>query len=114
MKEKKVYEVLKELGIPMHLRGYECLKHAILTTLEYPDMMYYITKDLYPDVAATCGLTASQVERNIRHSITWIFNNTAPETLHRFFGNGINMNTGKVSNAHFIAAVVEYIRMEDK
>ena len=111
MKDKICY-MLKELSIPPHLNGFDYLIEAIEMVYNDPSTLHAITKELYPNIAKSHGSTKSMVERNIRHAVEWCFDNSTPELLKDVFGNTVNMTSGKVTNGHFIATVVEILKYE--
>lgn len=65
----EVYNALRELGIPAHVKGYEFIKSAAKYLRNNPDSIYKITKELYPGIAEVHGTTPSRIERGIRHAI---------------------------------------------
>lgn len=109
---KKIIEVLKDVGVPANLKGYEYLKVAINAVLNDRTYMDQVTKRLYPDVAAMCDTTASRVERNIRHAIEVAFDNVDPEQITEYFGRCCKYNKGKATNSEFIAILAERIRVD--
>lgn len=109
---KKIIEVLKDVGVPASLKGYEYLKIAINAVLNDRTYMDQVTKRLYPDVAAMCDTTASRVERSIRHATEVAFNNMDPEQITQYFGRCCNYYKGKATNSEFIAILAERIRVD--
>ena len=67
--ECTVTEILHQIGVPAHIKGYQFLRDAILMTMENQDYINSVTKRLYPEIAKRNGTTASRVERAIRHAI---------------------------------------------
>ena len=101
-----IKEVLKDIGIPQNILGYEYLIRAIKIVKEQPYKIHRITKELYPDIARACDTTASRVERSIRHAIESAFDRSlAFDAIQRIFGNTIS---------HFIAAVAEYLNTQEE
>ncbi len=111
--EKQVALLLKKVGIPPHLKGYEFIKMAVLIVLEDSNRIHYITKDLYPSVAQKYKTTASRVERAIRHAAEVSFDNMSPELIEDLFGNCVSFNKGKPTNSQFIATLVETIKINN-
>lgn len=106
-----IYKQLKHLGVPASLLGYNYLKEAISIVLEDPKAINRVTKQLYPTVAESYGSTASRVERDIRRAVEHVFAHTDYAIVHEYFGN-MSSDSGKLTNAQFIAGVAEYIKME--
>lgn len=112
--EKNVVQLLKKVGVPPHLKGYEFIKVAVLMVLEDGTRIHYITKDLYPVIAQKYKTTASRVERAIRHAAETSFDNMSPELIEELFGNCISFNKGKATNSQFVATLVEMIKMNEE
>lgn len=110
--EMMTAKTLIDIGVNPGLSGYDYLCTAI--PLAYKDKTYIrqITKKLYPEIAERYGSNTSRVERAIRHAIETTFLNTDIDVLKKYFGNTVNVMSGKVTNTTFIATVTEYIRMQ--
>ncbi len=112
--EALVTEFIHELGVPAHIKGYQYIRTAIMMVVENMDMLNYITKQLYPDIAHAYNTTASRVERAIRHSIEVAWTRGKPETMNEIFGYTIHTGKGKPTNSEFIAMVADRIRLQIK
>ena len=112
--EQMVTNVIHEIGIPAHIKGYQYIRYAIMIAIEDLDIMNSVTKDLYPTVAEHFGTTSSRVERAIRHAIeiAWVRGNT--EVLNNVFSYTISNNKGKPTNSEFIAMIADKLRLEIK
>lgn len=109
--EREVTEMIHEIGVPAHIKGYQYLREAILMSIENPDMLGSITKILYPTIAKKYQTTASRVERAIRHAIEVAWNRGRMETLDAMFGYTISTGKGKPTNSEFIALIADKIRL---
>ena len=67
--ETLVTNIIHEIGVPAHIKGYQYLREAIIIAVNDMDVINAITKVLYPEVAKNFGTTPSRVERAIRHAI---------------------------------------------
>lgn len=67
--ELMVTEMIHQIGVPAHIKGYHYLRESILLSVKDPEVMNAVTKVLYPTVAKKFATTASRVERAIRHAI---------------------------------------------
>ena len=47
--EKDVTDMIHEIGVPAHIKGYQYLREAIMMSVEDVEMLGSITKVLYPD-----------------------------------------------------------------
>ena len=109
--EVVVTELMHEMGIPAHVKGYQYLRDAILRVLSDENLVNNITKELYPKVANKYNTSPDRVERAIRHAIelAWVRGNV--DLMTEYFGYTINLQKGKPTNAEFIAMVSDRIRL---
>ena len=112
--ETIVTDFIHELGVPAHIKGYQYIRSAIMMVVENMDLLNFITKQLYPDIAKAYNTTASRVERAIRHSIEVAWSRGKPETMNDIFGYTIHTGKGKPTNSEFIAMVADRIRLQIK
>jgi two-component system response regulator (stage 0 sporulation protein A) len=112
--EVEVTNIIHEMGIPAHIKGYQYLREAIMMVVEEVDLLGSITKILYPRIAAKFDTTSSRVERAIRHSIEVAWSRNNIETIKKFFGYTINTERGKPTNSEFIALVADKLRLSNK
>ncbi|MBQ6887585.1 MAG: sporulation transcription factor Spo0A [Lachnospiraceae bacterium] len=109
--EKDVTDMIHEIGVPAHIKGYQYLREAIMMSVEDMDMLNSITKILYPTIAKRFQTTPSRVERAIRHAIEVAWSRGRMETLEALFGYTINTGKGKPTNSEFIALLADKIRL---
>lgn len=107
----EVTEILHEMGIPAHIKGYQYLREAIMMIIKDVDLLGAVTKELYPSIAARFDTTASRVERAIRHAIEVAWSRGDVESVNRLFGHTISAERGKPTNSEFIAMVADRVRM---
>ena len=112
--EKDVTDMIHEIGVPAHIKGYQYLREAIQMAVNDIDMLGAITKTLYPTIASKYQTTPSRVERAIRHAIEVAWNRGRMETLDSLFGYTINTGKGKPTNSEFIALISDKIRLRYK
>ena len=112
--ETKVTNILHEIGVPAHIRGYHYMREAIIMSVNDMDVLNYITKELYPSIAKKCGTTPSRVERAIRHAIEVAWNRGKIDAIDELFGYTINNHKGKPTNSEFIALIADRLRLEQK
>ena len=109
--EKDVTDMIHEIGVPAHIKGYQYLREAIMMSVEDVEMLNSITKILYPSIAKKYQTTPSIVERAIRHAIEVAWSRGKMETLDALFGYTINIGKGKPTNSEFIALIADKIRL---
>ena len=112
--EKDVTDMIHEIGVPAHIKGYQYLREAIMMSVEDIEMLNSITKILYPTIAKKYQTTPSRVERAIRHAIEVAWSRGKMETLDSLFGYTINTGKGKPTNSEFIALIADKIRLQYK
>ena len=109
--EKDVTDMIHEIGVPAHIKGYQYLREAIILSVNNNEMLNSITKLLYPSIARKYDTTPSRVERAIRHAIEVAWSRGRMETLDSLFGYTINTGKGKPTNSEFIALIADKIRL---
>lgn len=112
--ETRVTNMLHEIGIPAHIKGYHYLRDAIMMAVEDMDVLNAITKILYPTVAKKYQTTSSRVERAIRHAIEVAWSRGKLDTLDELFGYTVSNGKGKPTNSEFIALISDTIQLEYK
>lgn len=109
--EECVSDLMRQIGVPAHIRGYTYIRKAIMLALENGDILNSITKELYPTIAKSFDTTASRVERAIRHAIEVAWSRGDIEILTSMFGYTIKTSKGKPTNGEFISMVTDRLRM---
>ena len=112
--ESMVTNIIHEIGVPAHIKGYQYLREAILIAVEDMEVINAITKVLYPQVAKAFSTTPSRVERAIRHAIEVAWDRGDLETLQRFFGYTVSNTKGKPTNSEFIALIADKLQLQLK
>ncbi len=112
--EVLVTEVILQVGIPAHIKGYHYLREAIMLSITDKEMINSITKILYPTIAKTFNTTSSRVERAIRHAIELAWDRGDIDILNNFFGFTIHNVRGKPTNSEFIAMISDKLRLKLK
>lgn len=109
-----VTNILHEIGVPAHIRGYQYIREAIIMTIKDREQMSEITKKLYPNIACEFRTTPSRVERAIRHAIDVAWNRGKIETLQNIFSYTISYKKGRPTNGEFISMIADKIALELK
>jgi two-component system response regulator (stage 0 sporulation protein A) len=109
-----VTEVIHEIGVPAHIKGYQYVREAIMLVIEDMDVINAVTKVLYPTVAKKFMTTPSRVERAIRHAIEVAWDRGDLETLQKFFGYTVSNIKGKPTNSEFIAMIADRLNLQLK
>ncbi len=112
--EVKVTEILHQIGVPAHIKGYHYLRDSIIMSVEKPEIINAVTKQLYPSVAKKYQTTSSRVERAIRHAIEVAWDRGDVEVLNSYFGYTIQGSRGKPTNSEFIAMISDKLRLQIK
>lgn len=112
--EFKVTEILHQIGVPAHIKGYHYLRDSIMMSVENPEIINAVTKQLYPSVAKKFSTTSSRVERAIRHAIEVAWDRGDVDILNSYFGYTIHNGRGKPTNSEFIAMISDKLRLQIK
>ena len=107
-----VSDIMHQIGVPAHIKGYQYLRMSILMTVQDPELMHSVTKQLYPTVAKMYKTTASRVERAIRHAIEVAWDRGDVDVLSAYFGYTIQNSRGKPTNSEFIAMISDKLRLK--
>ena len=112
--EALVTNIIHEVGVPAHIKGYQYLREAIIMVINDIDVINQITKCLYPQIANKFHTTPSRVERAIRHAIEVAWGRGEQKTVENIFGYTISAAKGKPTNSEFIAMISDKLRLELK
>lgn len=110
--ENDVTKLIREIGIPAHIKGYQYIREGIMMAVKDPDILNFITKYLYPMIAKKYHTTTSSVERAIRHAIEVAWIRGKLDALEDLFGYNVNSGKGKPTNSEFIALIADKFRLE--
>lgn len=112
--EALVTNLIHEVGVPAHIKGYQYLREAIIMVVKDIDVINQITKSLYPKIASKYSTTPSRVERAIRHAIEVAWGRGDQVIVEKIFGYTISAAKGKPTNSEFIAMIADKLRLELK
>ncbi len=112
--EADVTDIIHEIGVPAHIKGYQYLREAIMMSVDDTEMLNSITKQLYPSIAKRHKTTPSRVERAIRHAIEVAWSRGKMDTINNLFGYTVSYGKGKPTNSEFVALIADKIRLEYK
>ena len=112
--ESMVTDIIHEIGVPAHIKGYQYLREAIILTINDMEIINAVTKVLYPEVARKFNTTPSRVERAIRHAIEVAWDRGDIEVLQKFFGYTVSNIKGKPTNSEFIAMIADSLTLRRK
>lgn len=112
--ELMITEIIHQIGVPAHIKGYHYLREAIILSIKNSDIINSVTKLLYPTVAKKHNTTASRVERAIRHAIEVAWDRGNIDVLDSYFGYTIQNERGKPTNSEFIAMISDKLRLKFK
>lgn len=112
--EAQITNIIHEIGVPAHIKGYLYLREAITMVVENIEMLSAVTKELYPSIAKKFNTTPSRVERAIRHAIEVAWSRGKVDTINNLFGYTVHNDKGKPTNSEFIAMVADKLRLEQR
>lgn len=108
----EVTNIIREIGIPAHIKGYQYLRDAIMMIINDIELLGAVTKVLYPMIAEKYSTTPSRVERAIRHAIEVAWSRGNMDMINRLFGYTVKLEKGKPTNSEFMAMIADKLRME--
>lgn len=112
--ETQVTQIIHQVGIPAHIKGYQYLRTAIMMVVNNNRIINEVTKTLYPTVAQRYSTTPSRVERAIRHAIEVAWDRGDVDMLNSYFGFTVQNSKGKPTNSEFIAMIADNLRLKMK
>lgn len=112
--EAEITNIIHEIGVPAHIKGYMYLREAITLVVNDIEFLSAVTKELYPTIAKKYNTTASRVERAIRHAIEVAWSRGQVDTINKLFGYTIHNDKGKPTNSEFIAMVADKLRLKNR
>ncbi|MBD7910002.1 MULTISPECIES: sporulation transcription factor Spo0A [Clostridium] len=112
--ETEITNIIHEVGVPAHIKGYMYLREAITMVVNDMELLSAVTKELYPSIAKKYNTTASRVERAIRHAIEVAWGRGQVEAINRLFGYTVHNEKGKPTNSEFIAIIADKLRLKNK
>lgn len=110
--ELMVTDIIHQIGVPAHIKGYHYVRESIMLAVQTPEIINSVTKTLYPSVAKRYNTTPSRVERAIRHAIEVAWDRGDVDTLNSYFGYTIHNGRGKPTNSEFVAMISDKLRLE--
>ena len=110
--ERVLTDLLHNLGIPSHIRGYQYIKEGVQIVYQSTSNVTYITKDVYPEIAKRFNTTPTRVERAIRHAIEISWSRGDINLMENIFGNSININRDKPTNAEYITTIADKLKVD--
>ena len=112
--EALVTNIIHEVGVPAHIKGYQYLREAIMMVVKDTEVINQITKQLYPEIACKYKTTPSRVERAIRHAIEVAWGRGEQSAVENIFGYTVSAAKGKPTNSEFIAMISDKLRLQLK
>jgi len=110
---KRISNIFISVGIPAHIKGYTFLREAVRLTIDRPDIINSITKELYPAIAETHKTSASKVERAIRHAIEVGWSRGRIESINQIFGVKVYGQNDRPTNGEFIALIADKLILDN-
>ena len=112
--EKMITDIMLDIGVPAHLKGYHYLRDAILISGRDMEAVSSVTKLLYPTIAKRFRTTSQKVERAIRNAIEVSWTRGNVETFEKLFGYSMQQGKKRPSNSEYIARIADKMRLDIK
>lgn len=108
----EISQILHNLGIPSHIRGYKYIRDSILI-LYNNESVSLITKEIYPQIALKYDTTPSRVERAIRHAIEVSCIRGDLNLMEDIFGFSVSFDKSKPTNYEFLSTIADRIKLSE-
>lgn len=112
--ERYITNIMLDIGVPAHLKGYHYLRDAILLSGRDMEVVSSVTKLLYPTIAKRFKTTDQKVERAIRNAIEVSWTRGNAETFEKMFGYSASSGRNRPTNSEYIARIADSIRLDIK
>lgn len=112
--ESAITNIIHEIGVPAHIKGYIYLREAITMVVNNLELLSAVTKELYPSISRKFNTTPSRVERAIRHAIEVAWSRGRVDVINNLFGYTVHNVKGKPTNSEFIAMIADKLRIQMK
>lgn len=110
--ERYITEVMLEMGVPAHLKGFHYLREAIMLSGRDMETVSSVTKLLYPEVAKKYNTTDQKVERAIRNAIEISWQRGNRNAFTELFGYSDKTGKGRPTNSEYIARIADKVRLD--
>ncbi len=104
--ERETCNLLRRLGVNNSYKGFRYTAYGVGRVLCNPELLTYISKGLYVDIACRFHTTIGYVERDIRTVVKTIWEHGDKRLLIEIFGFELKE---KPRNSAFIDAVAHYV-----
>ena len=112
IRERYITEIMLDLGVPAHLRGYQYLREAVMMSVEDMELVSSVTKLLYPEIAKKYRVTDQKVERGIRNAIEVSWERGNAESFKEIFGYSAGEGRTRPTNSEYIARMADKVRLD--
>lgn len=112
--ERYITNIMLDIGVPAHLKGYHYLREAILLSGRDMEVVSSVTKLLYPTIAKRFKTTDQKVERAIRNAIEVSWTRGNSETFEKLFGYSALSGRNRPTNSEYIARIADTMRLDIK
>ena len=112
--ERYITDIMLDVGVPAHLKGYHYLREAILISGRDMEVVSSVTKLLYPTIAKRFKTTDQKVERAIRNAIEVSWTRGNAETFEKMFGYSVLSGRSRPTNSEYIARIADSMRLDIK
>lgn len=105
----EIEKVMRYIGMDGTKKGFWCFYWCVFLALEDPTLLYHVTKELYPRVGERCGMSKTNVERDIRALIEFCWNYGDREAMRKVAGRHL---ATKPTTGELVDYVASYLRFQ--
>ncbi|GEM_PF-1080072 len=106
-----IRENMRLLGIPTKMRGYRYIFDAVMLAMHDGEMLYSLTKQLYPRLAKLNDTSVASVERAIRVAVRRSWERGDYSVVTEMFGYSVEAGNNP-TNGQFISMLTEHVKNE--
>ena len=104
----EAFNMLLSLGVSLSGKNFACIHEALVYMTEHQNS--FVTKELYPTVAARCGGTPKRVEKAIRDAVEKAWKNRDERVWQLYFTYGRDGTILCPSNGEFLSRLSHYLQ----
>ena len=106
--EGKIRRLLKDVGMPAHIKGYDYWTIAIQLYKKSGKENIRVG-EIYKGVAEMCNSTINCVERAMKLAVQRVLDRCSQATMKEVFGANIERYRGEFTNLEFLAIMAELV-----
>lgn len=104
----EIEQTMRKIGMSGTRKGFWCFYWSVVFAMENPMVLYTVSRDLYPLVAETCGMSKSNVERDMRSLVEWCWDYGERDAIREISGRKLVVCPSVGEMVDYVAAYLRY------